>query len=167
MVCRVKRCRIDKHIFEGTRMKKLLVLCLISLGHAEEVPLADYQTNLEIPNGCCIKSIAFEDALKSYDGKASQEAASTLRQHSQRWVRVLVVGFMDGEKVCYHAICVFEYNESTWVYDPNFGTYRLTGELPSNQNPLSLATKWHPSLRIVSASYANANARNIAATTLP
>ena len=144
-----------------------LLVCSILVLHAGETPLPGFKTDMNLPNGCYIKSIAYEDALKSFDGNASTEAASILSKDRQRWVRVLVVGFRDEEKTKYHAVCVFTYNDSIWVYDPNFGTYRLSASVGSINDPNLLARKWNSTVDITSACFVDPNARNIAASRIP
>ena len=87
-----------------------------------------YDTDMDIRNGCMVKSVEYMDYLTSYVGKQVVDAQKDLTKYSDRWCKILIVeyrGETDFKKPLCHAVCVFEINNSIWVYDPNIGSFDL------------------------------------------
>ena len=88
--------------------------------YSEDPPKLPY--SMDIPNGCLIKSIVAEDVLNTYDGKICESAKKYLNSHGNHDARVMI---LSGDRGCDHAVCVYNYNGSKFVYDPNYGSYSL------------------------------------------
>lgn len=83
-----------------------------------------------LPNGCLVDAIAYQDALKAGERLA------------HRWSRVLILGWQEKATVKGHALCVFEYNQVIWAYDPAKGTIPLTRNLALKTKSDALARLW-------------------------
>jgi len=117
--------------------------------------------DLNIRNGCMINAIAYQDILKSYDGSQAVEAHKTLSKNSDRWTRIMVVEYNQDNQTKDHALCWFEFNNQTWVYDSMFGTWRVFNDFIVSRDPMELAVAWRPSYDVKSAFYIDDNGSTI------
>ncbi|GAB4247387.1 MAG: hypothetical protein OHK005_13560 [Candidatus Methylacidiphilales bacterium] len=83
-----------------------------------------------LPNGCLVDAIAYQDALKAKE------------RLERRWSRVLILGWQEKGTVKGHALCVFEYQNAIWAYDPAKGTIPLTRNLALKTKSDALARLW-------------------------
>lgn len=67
-----------------------------------------------LPQGCMIYSMAFESALR----------ARALLDDRCYWSDIVGIKFKDADM--YHAVLVYEYNNGTWIYDCNMGSFEIS-----------------------------------------
>jgi hypothetical protein len=98
------------------------------------------QEDFVLENGCLIYAIQYQHALK----------AKNILSESDVWAKVLlfkVLGAKSG-----HAVTLYVYKNSTYVYDPGFASYQLS-QFPV-YNPYKVAKMMNPTRDIAWAEYA-------------
>ena len=78
-----------------------------------------------IPEGCLVYAAAFQ---------ASLNARARLDDRSY-WSDILAIKFKDAE--LYHAVLIFEYNNGTWIYDCNKGSFNLSLKRLSDEHMIA------------------------------
>ena len=98
------------------------------------------EEDIILNNGCMIYAIKYQHAIK----------AKKILNESDVWAKILlfkVLGAKTG-----HAVTVYVYQNSTYVYDPGFASYQLT-QFPV-YNPYKIAKMMNPISEIAWAEYA-------------
>jgi len=95
-----------------------------------------------LKNGCLIYSIEYQHAL----------TAKNILKESEVWAKIILYK-LQGEKTG-HAITLYIYKNSTYVYDPAFASYRLS-QFPI-YNPYKIVQLMHPMSKILWVEYAEA-----------
>ena len=67
-----------------------------------------------LPQGCMIYSMAFQSTLK----------ARALLDDRCYWSDIIGIKFKGAD--LYHAVLVYEYNNGTWIYDCNHGSFEVS-----------------------------------------
>jgi hypothetical protein len=116
-------------------LSAILVLGLLP-NYSTKPPEEDFVLN----NGCLIYSIQYQHALK----------AKKILGESEVWAKVIIYKVL-GAKAG-HAVTLYIYKNSTYVYDPAFASYQLA-QFPV-YNPYKVAKMMHPMNDIAWAEYA-------------
>jgi CDP-glycerol glycerophosphotransferase (TagB/SpsB family) len=98
------------------------------------------QEDFILKNGCLIYSIKYQHAL----------TAKNILNESDVWAKIILYK-LRGEKIG-HAVTLYIYKNSTYVYDPAFASYQLS-YFPI-YNPYKIVQLMHPMNKIDWAEYA-------------
>ena len=110
--------------------------------------------NLNIRNGCMINAISYYDTLTSFDGSQAVQANNMLAKNPSRWVRLLVVEFIDdNQRKEDHALVFFEFTGDTWVYDSMYGSWKVFVGFDAARQAIDYAKAWRPSYNVTSATF--------------
>jgi CDP-glycerol glycerophosphotransferase (TagB/SpsB family) len=118
-----------------------LILVLI-LGLLPNYSTKLVKEDLILKNGCLIYSIQYQHAL----------TAKNILNESDVWAKIILYK-LQGEKTG-HAVTLYIYKNSTYVYDPAFASYRLS-QFPI-YNPYKIVQLMHPMSKILWVEYAEA-----------
>lgn len=81
------------------------------------VPIAVPDTHAyPLPQGCMVYSLAFQNALR----------ARALLDDRSYWSDILGIKFKDMDM--YHAVLIYEFNNGTWIYDCNLGSFEVSSK---------------------------------------
>ena len=69
-----------------------------------------------LPQGCMVYSLAFQNALN----------ARALLDDRCHWSDIIGIKFKGAD--LYHAVLVYEFNNGTWIYDCNLGSFELSNK---------------------------------------
>lgn len=122
------------------RLFYLLIILVIILGLIPNYSTQPVKEDLILNNGCLIYAIKYQHALE----------AQNLLNDSNVWAKILlykVVGAKSG-----HAVTLYIYKNSTYIYDPGNTSYQLA-EYPI-YNPYKIVKMMHPINDIAWAEYA-------------
>ena len=73
-----------------------------------------------LPEGCLVYALSFRSSLN----------ARALLDDRSYWSDVAGIKFKGSS--LYHAVLIFEYNNGTWIYDCNQGSYQVSNKRLSN-----------------------------------
>jgi hypothetical protein len=124
-------------------MIRFFFLCLalvVILGLLPNYSTKPPEEDIILNNGCMIYSIQYQHAIK----------AKKILNESDVWAKIImfkVLGAKTG-----HAVTVYVYKNSTYVYDPGFASYQLS--LFPVYNPYKIAKMMNPLSEIAWAEYA-------------
>lgn len=124
-------------------MIRFFFLCLvivIILGILPNYSTKPIEEDIILDNGCLIYAIQYQYALK----------AKKILNDSEVWAKVILYKQL-GAKAG-HAVTLYVYKNSTYIYDPAFASYQLA-QFPV-YNPYKVAKMMHPMSDIVWAEYA-------------
>ncbi len=124
-------------------MIRIFYLCLILiliLGLLPNYSIKSVKEDLILKNGCLIYSIQYQHAL----------TAKNILNESDVWAKILLYK-LKGEKSG-HAVTLYVYKNSTYVYDPAFSSYQLA-QFPIYE-PYKVIQLMHPMSKILWAEYA-------------
>lgn len=124
-------------------MIRFFFLCLvivIILGILPNYSTKPIEEDIILDNGCLIYAIQYQYALK----------AKKILNDSEVWAKVILYKQL-GAKAG-HAVTLYIYKNSTYIYDPAFASYQLA-QFPV-YNPYKVAKMMHPMSDIVWAEYA-------------
>lgn len=96
--------------------------------------------NIILNNGCLLYAIQYQHALE----------AKNILNESNVWAKILLYR-VEGSKSG-HAVTLYVYKNSTYVYDPDVASYRLS-HFPV-YNPYKVVQLMHPMSKILWAEYA-------------
>jgi hypothetical protein len=122
---------------------KIFFICLsaiLVLGLLPNYSTKPVEEDIILNNGCMIYSIQHQHAIK----------AKNILNESNVWAKIImfkVLGAKSG-----HAVTVYIYQNSTYVYDPAFASYQLA-QFPV-YNPYKIAKMMNPLSEIAWAEYA-------------
>lgn len=122
------------------RLFFLLIILVIILGLLPNYSTKPEKENIILNNGCLIYAIQYQYALE----------AKNILNDSNVWAKIIlykVQGARSG-----HAVTLYIYKNSTYVYDPAFASYQLA-EYPI-YDPYKIAQWMHPMSKIAWAEYA-------------
>jgi CDP-glycerol glycerophosphotransferase (TagB/SpsB family) len=114
-----------------------LIIILAFLPNYSSKPARE---DLILKNGCLIYSIQYQHAL----------TAKNILNESNVWAKIILYK-LKGEKTG-HAVTLYVYKNSTYVYDPAFASYQLS-HFPI-YNPYKIVQLMHPMSKIEWAEYA-------------
>ncbi len=118
-----------------------ILLCLILiLGILPNYSTKPSEEDIILKNGCLIYSIQYQHAL----------TAKNILNESDVWAKILLYK-LKGEKSG-HAVTLYVYKNSTYVYDPAFSSYQLA-QFPIYE-PYKVIQLMHPMSKILWAEYA-------------
>jgi CDP-glycerol glycerophosphotransferase (TagB/SpsB family) len=120
----------------------ILVIFTIILGILPNYSATQEKEDIILKNGCLIYSIQYQHAL----------TAKNILNESDVWAKIILYK-LQGEKTG-HAITLYIYKNSTYVYDPAFASYRLS-QFPI-YNPYKIVQLMHPMSKILWVEYAEA-----------
>ena len=116
-------------------------LCLIIiLAFLPSYSTRPAQEDIILKNGCLIYSIQYQHAL----------TAKNILNESDVWAKIILYK-LQGEKTG-HAVTLYVYKNSTYVYDPAFASYQLS-HFPI-YSPYKIVQLMHPMSKIEWAEYA-------------
>jgi hypothetical protein len=116
-------------------LSAILVLGLLP-HYSTKPPEEDFVLN----NGCLIYAIQYQHAIK----------AKNILNESDVWAKIILFKVLGAESG--HAVTVYVYKNSTYVYDPGFTSYQLA-QFPV-YNPYKIAKMMNPLSEIAWAEYA-------------
>lgn len=122
------------------RLFYLILIIVIILGLLPNYSSKPVEEDLILENGCLIYAIQYQYNLK----------AKNILEESDVWAKIIfykVKGARAG-----HAVTLYIYRNSTYVYDPAFASYKLA-EYPI-YDPYKIAQIMHPMNKILWAEYA-------------
>ena len=123
-----------------TRLFFLLLILVIVLGLLPNYSTKPIDEDIILNNGCLIYAIQYQYALE----------AKNILNESNVWAKILLYK-LEGERAG-HAVTLYVYKNSTYVYDPAFASYQLT-QFPV-YNPYKVVSLIHPMSKILWAEYA-------------
>jgi hypothetical protein len=118
----------------------LLMILVVLLGLLPNYSTQPIKEDIILNNGCLIYSIQYQHAL----------ITKKILGDSDVWAKIIfykVLGNRSG-----HAVVLYIYKNSTYVYDPAVTSYQLA-EYPI-YDPYKIAQRMHPLSKIVWAEYA-------------
>jgi len=124
-------------------MIRFFFLCLalvVILGLLPNYSVKPQEEDIILNNGCLIYAIQYQHAL----------IAKKILNDSDVWAKVILYKQL-GAKAG-HAVTLYIYKNSTYIYDPAFASYQLA-QFPV-YNPYKVAKMMHPMSDIVWAEYA-------------
>lgn len=124
------------------RLFLLLLIFVIVLGLLPNYSTQPEKEDLILNNGCLIYAIQYQHAIE----------AKNILNESNIWAKILLYK-LKGEKTG-HAVTLYVYKNSTYVYDPAFASYQLS-RFPI-YNPYKVVQRMHPTSKILWAEYAEA-----------
>ena len=117
------------------------LLCLILiLGVLPNYSNKAEEKDIILNNGCLIYAIQYQHAL----------IAKNILNESDVWAKIILYK-LQGEKYG-HAVTLYVYKNSTYVYDPAFASYQLS-HFPIYE-PYKIVQLMHPMSKILWAEYA-------------
>lgn len=122
---------------------KIFFICLsaiLVLGLLPNYSTKPIEEDIILDNGCLIYAIQYQYALK----------AKKILNDSEVWAKIILYKQL-GAKAG-HAVTLYIYKNSTYIYDPAFASYQLA-QFPV-YNPYKVAKMMHPMSDIVWAEYA-------------
>lgn len=124
-------------------MMRFFLLCLaliIILGILPNYSTKPVEEDFVLNNGCLIYAIQYQHAIK----------AKNILNESDVWAKIIMFKVLGAESG--HAVTVYVYKNSTYVYDPGFASYQLS-QFPV-YNPYKIAKMMNPLSEIAWAEYA-------------
>lgn len=122
------------------RLFFLLIILVIVLGLLPNYSTKPKEEDIILNNGCLIYAIQYQHAIE----------AKNILNESNVWAKIIlykVKGARSG-----HAVTLYIYKNSTYVYDPAFASYQLA-QYPI-YDPYKIAQWMHPMNKIAWAEYA-------------
>lgn len=122
---------------------KIFFICLsavLILGLLPHYTTKHDEEDIILNNGCLIYAIQYQHAIK----------AKNILNDSDVWAKVILYKQLGAKSG--HAVTLYIYKNSTYVYDPAFASYQLA-QFPV-YNPYKVAKMMHPMSDIVWAEYA-------------
>lgn len=117
-----------------------LLIMIIILGILPNYSAKPIQEDIILNNGCLIYAIQYQHAL----------IAKNILNESDVWAKIILYK-LQGEKYG-HAVTLYVYKNSTYVYDPAFASYQLA-QFPIYE-PYKVVQLMHPMSKILWAEYA-------------
>ncbi len=122
------------------RLFFLLMIFVILLGLIPNYSKRSEKEDIILNNGCLIYAIQYQYALE----------AKNILNDSNVWAKILLYKVKDAKSG--HAVTLYVYKNSTYVYDPAIASYQLA-QYPI-YDPYKIAQWLHPIDKIVWAEYA-------------
>jgi len=118
----------------------LLLIIVIILGVLPNYSTKLTEEDIILNNGCLIYAIQYQYAIE----------AKNILNESNVWAKILLYK-LKGQKSG-HAVTLYIYKNSTYVYDPAFASYQLA-QFPIYE-PCKVVQLMHPMSKILWAEYA-------------
>jgi CDP-glycerol glycerophosphotransferase (TagB/SpsB family) len=122
------------------RLFFLLIILVIILGILPNYSTQPIKEDIILNNGCLIYAIQYQYAIE----------AENILNESNVWAKILLYK-LKGAKAG-HAVTLYVYKNSTYVYDPAFASYQLT-QFPVYE-PYKIVQLMHPMSKVDWAEYA-------------
>jgi hypothetical protein len=122
------------------RLFFLLMILIILLGILPNYSTQPVKEDIILNNGCLIYAIQYQYAIE----------AKNILNESNVWAKILLYK-LKGAKAG-HAVTLYVYKNSTYVYDPAFASYQLT-QFPVYE-PYKIVQLMHPMSKVDWAEYA-------------
>ncbi len=122
------------------RLFFLLIILVIILGLLPNYSTQPIKEDIILNNGCLIYAIQYQYAIE----------AKNILNESNVWAKILLYK-LKGAKAG-HAVTLYVYKNSTYVYDPAFASYQLT-QFPVYE-PYKIVQIMHPMSKVEWAEYA-------------
>ena len=122
------------------RLFFLLIILVIILGLLPNYSTQPIKEDIILNNGCLIYAIQYQYAIE----------AKNILNESNVWAKILLYK-LKGAKAG-HAVTLYVYKNSTYVYDPAFASYQLT-QFPVYE-PYKIVQLMHPMSKVDWAEYA-------------
>jgi CDP-glycerol glycerophosphotransferase (TagB/SpsB family) len=122
------------------RFLNILLVLVIILGILPNYAAIQQKEDIILKNGCLIYAIQYQHALK----------AKNILNESNVWAKILLYK-LKGAKFG-HAVTLYIYKNSTYVYDPAFASYQLS-HFPI-YNPYKIIELMHPMDEVLWVEYA-------------
>jgi hypothetical protein len=117
-----------------------LLILIIILGILPNYSTKPIQEDIILNNGCLIYAIQYQHAL----------TAKNILNESNVWAKILLYKLRGAKSG--HAVTLYVYKNSTYVYDPAFASYQLS-HFPI-YSPYKIVQLMHPMSKIEWAEYA-------------
>jgi hypothetical protein len=122
------------------RLFFLLMIFIMLLGILPNYSTKQIKEDIILDNGCLIYAIQYQYAIE----------AKNILNESNVWAKILLYK-LKGAKAG-HAVTLYVYKNSTYVYDPAFASYQLT-QFPVYE-PYKIVQLMHPMSKVEWAEYA-------------
>jgi hypothetical protein len=122
------------------RLFFLLIILVILLGLIPNYSKRSDKEDIILNNGCLIYAIKYQYAIE----------AKNILNDSNVWAKIIIYKVQGAKSG--HAVTLYIYKNSTYVYDPAFASYQLS-QFPI-YDPYKIAQWMHPMSKIEWAEYA-------------
>lgn len=122
------------------RLFYLLLIFIIVLGFLPNYSTKPVEEDIILNNGCLIYAIQYQHAL----------IAKNILNESDVWAKILLYKLRGAKSG--HAVTLYIYKNSTYIYDPAFASYQLA-QFPIYE-PYKVIQLMHPMSKILWAEYA-------------
>lgn len=122
------------------RLFFLLIILVILLGLLPNYSTQPIKKDMILNNGCLIYAIQYQHAIE----------AQNILNESNVWAKILLYKLKSAKSG--HAITLYVYKNSTYVYDPAFASYQLS-QYPI-YDPYKIVQLMHPMSKVLWAEYA-------------